>query len=114
MVDGQTETRTPSSKESCAAFLHVLEHGADTLGAKRASREYRASFTANYKYLFPNNCRNYRFDVLEASIEQQRSLHVNGDKFDISAQTLGKAMLLQAAWKSLGEVLTPSLLTLSK
>ena len=31
---------------------------------------YRSGFTINYRALFPDESRNYRVDILEASVEQ--------------------------------------------
>jgi len=96
--------------ERCQGFLHTLESACDTLSVPSACREYRGAFTSNYKFLFPDSKRNYRFDVLQASMDPQNIIYVNGDKFEFRAETISRASSLQADWENLRYILKPDLL----
>jgi hypothetical protein len=76
---------------SCSNFLSSLEAAACALNVDLAGRQYRSSFTVNYKALFPTNSRHYRADVFKASIEQCPTMWVNGDKFEFGAEVLSLA-----------------------
>eukprot|EP00913_Durusdinium_trenchii_P012933 g12145.t1 len=67
-----------------------------------APRKYRASFTINYRALFPDEARNYRVD---ASVEQYAVIWVNGDKFEFSAEAMRRAEALQRCWADLAVLL---------
>lgn len=105
-INGHVVTNTSTGHESVQAFLKALEEFSEAFSVKCACRRYRSTFTSNYKFLFPDNCRNYRIDVLEASIEQHHAIWVNGDKFEFSVHTLESAEQLQEAWRALIAVLT--------
>ena len=36
-------------------------------------------FTPSYKLILPDGTRSYRVDILDASIDQQECIYVNGD-----------------------------------
>merc|ERR1719313_2527746 len=86
-------------------FLEVLDACAQTLSLEAATRAYRVEFTINYRALFPDESRNYRVDVLEASAEQYAVIWVNGDKFEFTAEAMRRAEALQRAWSELGGLL---------
>ena len=47
------------------------------MDSKMLSLRYRSSFTINYRALFPDESRNYRVDILEASVEQNAVIWVS-------------------------------------
>lgn len=100
-TDGRIETRTEAGHDSCQAFLSALQAAIQTLNVETASRQYRTSFTSNYRFLFPDNGLHYRIDVFEASIERHPVIWVNGDKFEFSVNTIASAETLQAGFASL-------------
>lgn len=87
---------------SCDELLGCLESMACALNLDAADRSYRGHFSANYRALFPDSARRYRTDVLEASADQQASIWVNGDKFELSPEAMDLAGSLQHAWTTLG------------
>jgi hypothetical protein len=82
-----------------------LELTAAVLRINPAPRNYRAAFPSNYQEIFPDQGRNYRVDILKASVEQYATIWVNGDKFEVSAEAMRRAQVLQRAWTTLGSVL---------
>jgi len=103
--DGRIETRTEGGHDSCQAFLSAVQTAIQTLNVETASRQYRTSFTSNYRFLFPDNGLHYRIDVFEASIERHPVIWVNGDKFEFSVNTISSAETLQAGFASLNTLL---------
>lgn len=99
---GRVVTKSEAGQGACAAFLADLNSVACVMHLDPAPRAYRAGFTINYRALFPDEARNYRVDVLEASVEQNSVIWVNGDKFEFSAETMRRAQVLQGAWFELG------------
>jgi len=88
--------------ESGAAAVQRLDDAADTLRIKVAPRGYRNGFTANYRQLFPNiGERYYRTDVLEAALDEFTVMWVNGEKFELGAETKLRARHLRDAWEGL-------------
>mmetsp|Transcript_8644 Transcript_8644/g.18295 ORF Transcript_8644/g.18295 Transcript_8644/m.18295 type:complete len:544 (-) Transcript_8644:152-1783(-) len=102
---GRVHTGSEVGFSNCAAFLDAVDHAGRIMRLEPASREYRAEFTVNYKALFPTEQRSYRVDVLEASIEQNAVIWVNGDKFEFSAEAMRRAQALQSTWADLGTFL---------
>lgn len=95
-----------ASAEDRQVFLKSIEEACDVLNIECSCRMYRASFTNNYQSLFPSNGgRNYRTDVLQASVDQQGIMYVNGYRFDVRLKTLDLAQELQIAWRALSFVL---------
>eukprot|EP00913_Durusdinium_trenchii_P012675 g11902.t1 len=78
---------------------------ARALRLEPANRSYRSGFTINYRALFPDESRNYRVDILEASVEQNAVIWVNGDKFEFSQEAMQCAEDLQRAWSELCHLL---------
>jgi len=78
-----------------------MDVAARTLHLESAPRGYRTAFTINYRALFPDEARNYRVDVLEASVEQYSVIWVNGDKFEFSAEAMRRAEALQCTWREM-------------
>jgi hypothetical protein len=106
MMDGdRVNTKSEDGSRACAAYLDVLDTVARSMRLEKAPRRYRDSFTVNYRALFPDEARNYRVDVLEASFEQYAVIWVNGDKFEFSAEAMRRAEELQRTWWQLGLVL---------
>lgn len=105
MDSGRVNTKSEAGYNACAMFLDGLDAAARTLRLDAAPRSYRVAFTINYKALFPDEARNYRVDVLEASVEQYAVIWVNGDKFEFSAEAMRRAEALQRAWTELGTLL---------
>ena len=66
---------------------------------------YRSGFTINYRALFPDESRNYRVDILEASVEQNAVIWVALLQWFGSASTLDvsrcPAVLLEICWDRL-------------
>jgi len=90
---------------ACVEFLSRLEAAADTLRLTVAPRGFRSDFSVNYRALFPDGARHYRVDVLEASIDRHQVVWVNGDKFELSTETVFFAEELQRSLADLGGVL---------
>lgn len=109
-LDDGHETRqhfmnTPVGKRSYDVFLKVLEHTCTILNIEMTSREYRDSFSPNYRPLFPSKRRAYRYDIFKACLEQERSVYVNGDKFELGAETVRCGLVLQIAFHDLTSIL---------
>lgn len=102
---GKVNTKSEVGFNACAHFLEGLDVSAKALRLNAASRTYRGAFTINYRALFPDESRNYRVDVLEASVEQYAVIWVNGDKFEFSAEAMRRAEALQRSWSDLGVML---------
>jgi len=102
---GRLDTRSEAGFDRCYACLMALDAAASNLGVQVAPRSYRAAFSINYRALFPSEERIYRVDVLEASIDRDSAIWVNGDKFEFSDEAMGRAEVLQSAWAALGELL---------
>jgi len=106
LVDGdRVNTKSEDGSRACAAYLEALDTAAQELALDKAARNYRESFTVNYRALFPDEARNYRVDVLEAAFEQYAVIWVNGDKFEFSSEAMRRAEALQRAWWELGSIL---------
>jgi len=105
MDGGRVNIKSEAGYSACAMFLDGLDSAARTLRLDAAARSYRVGFTLNYRALFPDEARNYRVDVLEASVEQYAVIWVNGDKFEFSAEAMRRAEALQRAWTELGTML---------
>jgi len=105
MDDGRVNTKSEAGFNACAMFLDGLDGAARALRLDAAPRSYRVDFTINYRALFPNEARNYRVDVLEASVEQYAVIWVNGEKFEFSVEAMRRAQALQRAWSELGLIL---------
>lgn len=101
MDAGRVNTKSEAGFNFCAVFLDNLDATARTFRLTAAPRGYRVDFTINYRALFPDEARNYRVDVLEASVEQYAVIWVNGDKFEFSAEAMRRAEALQRAWADL-------------
>ncbi|CAE7420037.1 unnamed protein product [Symbiodinium sp. CCMP2456] len=102
---GRVNTKSEAGFNSCALFLESLDSTARVMHIDAAPRKYRSSFTINYRALFPDEARNYRVDVLEASVEQYAVIWVNGDKFEFSAEAMRRAEALQRCWADLATLL---------
>jgi len=105
MDGGRVNTKSEAGFNACAMFLDGLDAAARAMRLDAAPRSYRIAFTINYRALFPDEARNYRVDVLEASVEQYAVIWVNGDKFEFSAEAMRRAEALQRAWAELGTLL---------
>jgi hypothetical protein len=106
LIDGgRVNTKSEAGYSACAMFLDGLESTAKAMRLEPAPRSYRVAFTINYRALFPDEARNYRVDVLEASVEQYAVIWVNGDKFEFSAEAMRRAEALQRAWSELAVLL---------
>lgn len=105
VVGGRVDTKSEAGFNAAARFLEDLDETARALRVEAAPRSYRTSFTINYRALFPDESRSYRVDILEASIEQNDVIWVNGDKFEFSAEAMHCAEALQIRWTHLSSVL---------
>jgi len=102
LIDGiVTDVKSEVGYAACAAYLSCIEAVSHTLGLRPSPRSYRKTFTANYRALFPDGDRRYRVDVLEASVDQQFDIWVNGQKFELDADAIERAQRLQRSWLSL-------------
>lgn len=99
--EGYIDTKSDAGFNATAVFLESLEATARAMRLEPANRSYRSSFTINYRALFPDESRNYRVDILEASVEQNAVIWVNGDKFEFSQEAMQCAEDLQRAWSEL-------------
>mmetsp|Transcript_86791 Transcript_86791/g.218470 ORF Transcript_86791/g.218470 Transcript_86791/m.218470 type:complete len:535 (-) Transcript_86791:127-1731(-) len=102
---GRVNTKSEAGFNACALFLESLDATAKAMRLDAAPRSYRVAFTINYRALFPDEARNYRVDVLEASVEQYAVIWVNGDKFEFSAEAMRRAEALQRSWSELAALL---------
>lgn len=105
MESGRVNTKSEAGFNACALFLECLDATERAMHLDAAPRKYRALFTINYRALFPDEARNYRVDVLEASVEQYAVIWVNGDKFEFSAEAMRRAEALQRCWADLAVLL---------
>merc|ERR1719428_2458226 len=106
LVDGnRVTTKSEEAYAACSAFLEALDSVARTLRVEAASRSYRSQFTINYRALYPDEERNYRVDVLEASAEQSAVIWVNGEKFEFSADVMERAEALIRSWTETSRLL---------
>lgn len=106
LVDGnRVTTKSEEAYAACSSFLSALDTASRTLRVEAASRSYRSQFTINYRALYPDEERNYRVDVLEASAEQSAVIWVNGEKFEFSAVVMACAETLSRQWAETGKIL---------
>lgn len=105
VVSGRVDTKSEAGFNAAALFLEGLDETARALRVEAAPRSYRTNFTINYRALFPDEVRSYRVDILEASIEQNDVIWVNGDKFEFSAEAMQCAEQLQIRWIHLSSVM---------
>jgi len=94
------DTKSPDVQGTVAAFLSDLEAVSSSLQVERASRCYRSTFTPNYRHLFPGTERNYRVDILEACLEKQPVIWVNGEQFYFGRECMQRAEVLEHQWQS--------------
>lgn len=90
---------------ACVRFLSAMEGVARGLGIQAAPRTYRSNFSLNYRALFPDEGRNYRVDIFEASSERESNIWVNSEKFELSPTALQKAEKLQRCWAAVNTLL---------
>eukprot|EP00930_Biecheleria_cincta_P029162 TRINITY_DN20299_c3_g1_i1.p1 TRINITY_DN20299_c3_g1~~TRINITY_DN20299_c3_g1_i1.p1 ORF type:complete len:526 (-),score=108.67 TRINITY_DN20299_c3_g1_i1:291-1868(-) len=107
LEDGCVETRSEVGLKAAMAFMKSLAEAAAELGLEPASRSYRANFTIKYRARFPKESRDYQLDILEASL-QKKSIWLNGDRFELSAETMTCAETLKRLWAKLVATLTNS------
>jgi uncharacterized protein YeaO (DUF488 family) len=103
--DGSLDTKSEPGFNAAAKFIGSMDEAARGLGLQPADRSYRSNFTINYRALFPDQARNYRVDILEASLEQNSVIWVNGDKFEFSPDAMRRADALKKCWANLGVLL---------
>jgi hypothetical protein len=99
------DAKSPDGLQACSSFLEDLASAAHIHGVQPVPRNYRADFTPNYRAIFPDNTRNYRVDVLEGCLDQPTGIYVNGDRFELSAETISCSDTLHTAWADLGAIL---------
>jgi len=102
---GRVNTKSEVGFNACSQFLDCVDAAAKALRLDPVPRSYRLAFTINYRALFPDEARNYRVDVLEASVEQYAVIWVNGDTFEFTAEAMRRAEALQRAWAELGALI---------
>lgn len=102
---GRVNTKSEAGFNACAAFLDKVASVAAVMRLETAPRRYRETFTVNYRSLFPDEARNYRIDVLEASADQYAMIWVNGEKFEFTEEAMHRAEALQRCWLELGALL---------
>mmetsp|Transcript_52799 Transcript_52799/g.114099 ORF Transcript_52799/g.114099 Transcript_52799/m.114099 type:complete len:521 (-) Transcript_52799:331-1893(-) len=95
------DVKSSAGSTACADYFCSLDLAARALRIDAASREYRLSFTSNYRALFLGETRNYRIDVFAASLGQHAAIWVNGDRFEFSDHAMDLAEDLQRHWKEL-------------
>jgi hypothetical protein len=98
----EVDMKSEAWYSACTELLEAAEATSQRLGIRPASRQYRDTFTVNYRALFPDNARHYRVDVYRASLDQCAAIWVNGDTFEFSARVLRLASELQSAVMALG------------
>jgi len=101
----RVSTKSEQAYGACSAFLDALDSAARTMRVDPAPRLYRAQFTINYRALYPDEERNYRVDILEASAEQSDVIYVNGEKFEFSAVVMHSAEALIHNWMEASRML---------
>lgn len=106
LMDGElVDVKSEAGYAACSSYLCNVDLAARALNLEIASRAYRSSFSTNYRALFPDSNRHYRVDVLEASVDQEFAMWVNGEKFELSMDAIGHAGTLQRCWAELSNVL---------
>lgn len=100
-IDIQSE----EGHRACEEFLSRMEAAAEAMWLHIAPRGFRADFSVNYRALFPDGRRHYRVDVLEASIDRYQVVWVNGDKFELTRETIGHAEEVQRSLADLFGIL---------
>jgi hypothetical protein len=94
---GRLDMKSEAGFNACTRYLEQIDAASRALNIEPAPRGYRGEFTINYRALFPDEARNYRVDVLEASAEQYNVIWVNGENFQFSNEAMLKAEALQRA-----------------
>eukprot|EP00930_Biecheleria_cincta_P013486 TRINITY_DN11991_c0_g3_i1.p1 TRINITY_DN11991_c0_g3~~TRINITY_DN11991_c0_g3_i1.p1 ORF type:complete len:522 (+),score=114.19 TRINITY_DN11991_c0_g3_i1:74-1639(+) len=105
IVDGWLDTKSDPGFHAAAVFVKSLEEAAEELGLQPDDRCYRANFSINYRALFQDASRQYRVDILEASLEQTPVIWVNGDKFEFTAEAMTRAETLKQCWTNVTDSL---------
>eukprot|EP00930_Biecheleria_cincta_P013482 TRINITY_DN11991_c0_g2_i1.p1 TRINITY_DN11991_c0_g2~~TRINITY_DN11991_c0_g2_i1.p1 ORF type:complete len:509 (+),score=100.78 TRINITY_DN11991_c0_g2_i1:81-1607(+) len=100
LVDGCVETQSSPGFHAITAFVESLEEAAEALGLRPADRSYRENFSVNYQALFSDRARQYRVEILEASLQQTTVIWVNGDKFEFSQEAMMRAATLKQCWRN--------------
>mmetsp|Transcript_66803 Transcript_66803/g.168685 ORF Transcript_66803/g.168685 Transcript_66803/m.168685 type:complete len:575 (-) Transcript_66803:142-1866(-) len=102
---GRLDTQTEKGLEACSRFLRTLENTATALDLEAAPRDYRESFSLNYRGLFTEETRSYRVDILEAgtSLDRHPVIWANGEEYELSGDAMECSEKLKEAWS---EVLT--------
>lgn len=98
---GAIDVKSDAGNDACKTFLSLIDETAKVLGIGIAPRDYRDKFSPNYRALFLDYSRHYRVDVLDASVDQQLAIWVNGEKFELSSEALRYAQGLQGAYWSI-------------
>eukprot|EP00930_Biecheleria_cincta_P013487 TRINITY_DN11991_c0_g4_i1.p1 TRINITY_DN11991_c0_g4~~TRINITY_DN11991_c0_g4_i1.p1 ORF type:complete len:546 (+),score=99.11 TRINITY_DN11991_c0_g4_i1:78-1640(+) len=98
LADGSVDTQSGPGFHATTRFVESLEEAAVALRLQPADRSYRANFSVNYQALFSDYSRQYRVDILEASLVQTAAIWVNGDKFEFSQEAMMRAEMLKQCW----------------
>eukprot|EP00929_Paragymnodinium_shiwhaense_P041779 TRINITY_DN2169_c0_g1_i1.p1 TRINITY_DN2169_c0_g1~~TRINITY_DN2169_c0_g1_i1.p1 ORF type:complete len:603 (+),score=101.13 TRINITY_DN2169_c0_g1_i1:134-1810(+) len=89
------------AQKVCQELLRTIETAAECYCLQPASREYRSTFSINYRMLFPDESRDYRVSVLASSVRQCTVVWANGAKFEFSPHVVQLAGELQNSWGDL-------------
>jgi len=105
LCDGQfspweVDLRREPARSPCTSLLSELAPLLESLDAKLAPRSYRAGFTKSYQCLCPPGTLNYRIDILEPAVHEQRPrvLYVNDECFHLSHEVDELASTLAASF----------------
>lgn len=95
--EGQVQTEGEAAHTACYGFLVQLDRCASVFHVPITIRRHRAAFTLHYRAFFSDETRQYRVEVLAASIQQHAAIWVNGDRFNFSSEVVASSLKLRAA-----------------
>lgn len=95
--DGQVQTEGEAAHTACYTFLVQLDRCASALHLPVTPRKHREQFTLHYRAFFSDENRQYRVEVLAASVQQHAAIWVNGDRFNFSSDVVECSMKLRSA-----------------
>lgn len=84
-------------------FLQAIEEAQEALGVRAAPRHYRRHFSMGYKAVFPDQQRRYCVDILQAAMQNDTQMLLNGVLLHFGPASLRSGEELQRQWWQLQE-----------
>merc|ERR1712224_115048 len=76
---------------------------------KPSCRKYRLSFPRNYQGMVgSSDARSYIVEILEAALQPQPSIWLNGEHYQLTEETLCRASAVKASWFQLAGLICSS------